>query len=540
MATNLRGSTPPSPGDSSPVADADAERSPLLMDSKKVDVLPLEAALTLTGSGLYTAYVTFSAGLALFAGMCNMQMMSVVIPVASCDLNMTSTQKGFLASAAFMGITLSSHLFGFLADICGRRAVLLLCTFTIGVISLLSSLSPTFVVLAACWFAIGFMTGGIFCPAYVFISEYCPQNVRGKCILIASAMSATATAYLPSMSWLIVPLNIQVPLLGNLVFTSWRLFVALVPLTNFIPMFFLYTLSETPKYLLNAGKGEETLELLRSIYSVNKRKPKEEFPLQKVQLDHFDEICQQKEEVGGNPILRMAKKMLVQTAVLFSSKFILYTTTSSLMMIGVLGIYNSFLLWMPEQTKLMLLYSRNNTDFKATMCEVMSHEIEFENTVGSCDLNRNKFPPSIAIGMAQCVTFLLISLIADKVNKKYIIVAITGIPAAAAIALIYVDKLILIVSGIGVIVVFLLTAYPVCLSIAVESFPTSHRSTAASIVLLFGRLAATLGTQFFGYLFHHYCQTAYWAAASVLLGVIIVSVSSPLKRIDEQKEKSKS
>lgn len=47
-----------------------------------------------------------------------------VLPVAQCDLNLTASHKGILASASFAGIIFSSLFWGFLADTKGRRSVI--------------------------------------------------------------------------------------------------------------------------------------------------------------------------------------------------------------------------------------------------------------------------------------------------------------------------------------------------------------------------------------------------------------------------------
>lgn len=64
-----------------------------------------------------------------------------VIAMADCELNLSMNDKGFLNGAAFSGVVLSAHFWGFLADTWGRRKVLLLCTFLACLFSIVSSLS---------------------------------------------------------------------------------------------------------------------------------------------------------------------------------------------------------------------------------------------------------------------------------------------------------------------------------------------------------------------------------------------------------------
>lgn len=49
---------------------------------------------------------------------------SFVIPFMKCDLEMSTTEQGLLSSVSFLGIVISSHFWGFLADTWGRRKVM--------------------------------------------------------------------------------------------------------------------------------------------------------------------------------------------------------------------------------------------------------------------------------------------------------------------------------------------------------------------------------------------------------------------------------
>lgn len=81
--------------------------------------------------------------------------MGFALPVAKCDLNITSTEQGIINSVGVFGILLTSHLWGFLADTWGRQKVLrtaLGCTFLSCVIS---SFSVSSTMLAATRFMAG-------------------------------------------------------------------------------------------------------------------------------------------------------------------------------------------------------------------------------------------------------------------------------------------------------------------------------------------------------------------------------------------------
>lgn len=64
------------------------------------------------------------SGLMLFAAFMETCCVVYVLPVL-CDLNLTTSQKGVLAGAAYFGVICSSHMWGYLADTKGRRRIVL-------------------------------------------------------------------------------------------------------------------------------------------------------------------------------------------------------------------------------------------------------------------------------------------------------------------------------------------------------------------------------------------------------------------------------
>lgn len=82
---------------------------------------------------------------------------SYVLPVAECDLLLTTREKGVLSAISFAGIICSSHLWGFLADTRGRRAIILPTLFLAFASSALSSLTTNFWLITVMRFLTGFL-----------------------------------------------------------------------------------------------------------------------------------------------------------------------------------------------------------------------------------------------------------------------------------------------------------------------------------------------------------------------------------------------
>jgi MFS transporter, VNT family, synaptic vesicle glycoprotein 2 len=83
--------------------------------------------------------------------------MAIIIPAAKCDLQLTSQQTGLLTSISFLGIMVSAHLWGFLADTQGRKKIILYTMLLSNLCTVISSLSVNFDMLIVSRFFTGFL-----------------------------------------------------------------------------------------------------------------------------------------------------------------------------------------------------------------------------------------------------------------------------------------------------------------------------------------------------------------------------------------------
>lgn len=67
---------------------------------------------------------------------------SLIIPAAACELELDTLRKGTLTSITFLGIAVMSHLWGFLADVYGRRRALIASVVGSLIFSVVATLSP--------------------------------------------------------------------------------------------------------------------------------------------------------------------------------------------------------------------------------------------------------------------------------------------------------------------------------------------------------------------------------------------------------------
>lgn len=117
----------------------------------------LDEALEKIKFGKFNVYLMIICGAILSCSFIETTSVNLVLPIAQCELDLSNTDKGLLGAIGYVGIILSSHLWGFLADTRGRKKIMIFTLLMSFVFSFLSSFSKTFETLAVMRFFVGFL-----------------------------------------------------------------------------------------------------------------------------------------------------------------------------------------------------------------------------------------------------------------------------------------------------------------------------------------------------------------------------------------------
>lgn len=104
----------------------------------------LEEALDKAGFGRFNYALIIITGAIVCCVFLETVSINYILPVAQCDLNMSNQHKGILSGIGFAGIIVSSHLWGFLADTRGRKAVIVPTLFIAFLLTVISSVTKSF------------------------------------------------------------------------------------------------------------------------------------------------------------------------------------------------------------------------------------------------------------------------------------------------------------------------------------------------------------------------------------------------------------
>lgn len=119
--------------------------------------LTFEDALIRTGFGKFSLILVVLTGCILGCVVLETVSINFILPVAQCDLNLSTHDKGILSAIGFVGMIVSSHLWGFLADTKGRKTVIVPTLFIAFGITVISSFAKSFWFLVLMRFLNGFL-----------------------------------------------------------------------------------------------------------------------------------------------------------------------------------------------------------------------------------------------------------------------------------------------------------------------------------------------------------------------------------------------
>jgi len=163
--------------------------------------------------------------------------------------------QGWLVSSAIVGSVIGAAANGFLADIYGRKKIIIATSLIFIIGSLMCGYAPTVGWLIFSRIIIGIAVGMISFVAPIYLSEVAPEKIRGSLV---------------SLYQLALTAGILLSYLINRVFAlseyNWRWMLgsgALPAIILFIGILFLH---DTPRWLISKGKEDEARLVFKRIY----------------------------------------------------------------------------------------------------------------------------------------------------------------------------------------------------------------------------------------------------------------------------------
>ncbi|XP_017890725.1 synaptic vesicle glycoprotein 2B-like [Ceratina calcarata] len=457
---------------------------------------------------------------------------AIILPSAECDLKMTFTQKGILNAIIYMGMISSGFLWGYIADVKGRRTVFIYGYIADGICNVLSGFSQNFWTLAFFKFLSGFLISGPHASMVTYVSEFYGVKGRVKIPLIIGFSTSFGNIVTSVLSWIIIPQNWSIVLWdGAFVYNSWRIFLSICSLPLFIGVIGLYMFPESPKFLMSEDRMDDALKVFKIIYKINTGKPAEEYPIKHLENDAFKKGSTDSDQDG-----KMDKKTI------FLYPYFLQLILVTLMQFGSMYITNTIRLWQPQLFAILENFDPTNYNLTAkyapTFCEILdlssvtniSATISENVTCTNITVKESVYTKTLIVSASGSALLLLASYALNFLNHKVLLHICYGMAFVCIVCMYW---------STSTLVTLILTSFFVGLSnttlntivaATVILFPTSLRTIAVSTVMAIGRIGSMIGNILFPILLAQGCFVPIIQLACLVLLCMIVTCFLPMNK----------
>ncbi|XP_029371844.1 synaptic vesicle 2-related protein [Echeneis naucrates] len=224
--------------------------------NKPEETFTVDDALEAIGFGKFQWKLSLFSGLSWVADAMEMMILSILGPQIHCEWRLPSYQVALITSVVFIGMGLSSPVWGNVSDKYGRKIGLTVCMCWTLYYGLLSAFAPVYGWLLFLRGLVGFGIGGA--PQSVtFYSEFLPVKARGMCIMLMAVFwAAGAVLEVLLALWIM-------PTLG----WRWLLGLSTIPMAIFVC--FSFWLPESPRFDVLMGRREKAIRTLTYIAKDN-------------------------------------------------------------------------------------------------------------------------------------------------------------------------------------------------------------------------------------------------------------------------------
>lgn len=471
--------------------------------------LTFEEALEEAGFGLFQWLLLLVCGWANVSDAVEILCVSFLLPTASCDLHLTSFDKGVLTASIFLGMMVGGYAWGYLADQRGRCRVLVVSLTVNGVFGAVTCVAPSFWLFLLLRFISGVGVGGSIPVIFAYFPEFMPRLRRGAMVSALATFWMAGNMLTAGLAWLVIPYTWTR-------FESWRVFVLLCSVPSLSSAVIFKTLMpESPKFLMEAGQESKAAHVFELMFKLNSRgKGKEKkFALCSSSADGSRPV-----NLKNESLLTVYKKALLPVKEMFRD--VLRTRSTALLIVFycISFGYYGLQMWFPELFKRM--------EDGGSPCANVSKVYSLQNE--SCyPVKTAVYKEGFYVAVSNLPGNIFTILMMDSIGGKALL-SCSLLVSSVSVFLIYVVKtkahsllLSCVFSGVSVV------AWNALDVIGTELYPTHLRSTAFGFFTGVGRIAAITGNVVFGRLVDSNCAVPVLLVSALLLGGGLVALLLP-------------
>ncbi|XP_058976971.1 synaptic vesicle glycoprotein 2B isoform X1 [Musca domestica] len=506
-----------------------------------------ETAITATGFGWFNILLLLVGCPAAIASVFETAVVSYVLPSAECDLGLNLLNKGILNAMTYSGMIISAIAWGYIADTRGRKSILVWGLLADVVCVLSCAMSQSIIQLMIAKFIGGLVMGGPFAVLMTYLQEFHNNKYRGRVMMCIGIMFSMASLSMPVLALMILPQKWEFNIF-NMEFHSWQVYLAICAIPSLVSGLALSLFPESPRFLMSQGRTAEALQAFRTIYSLNKGKPKDTFPITKL----LDEISPEEndvnyEEISISTIETTSVKDQVKDIVddfktkdpspflaLFQKPFLWLSINVYMLNFCILLGQNTMRLWLPQLFASLREFQEISMEsVEHSMCSILEYSVNktglVKETDSSCSviISSSSYTNNIIVAGACFAVFLVAGTLINKLGHKRIQIGALIIAGICGFALYWSST---------TASTLVITALYACMgSLSATSavgtsallFPTSLRTMVVCVALMFGRIGSIFGNILFPVFMSFGCVPPFLMVGGVMFVACILSAMLP-------------
>jgi len=244
----------------------DAVAQPLIRDDDHGDLEPEEEELgappseesSLSQATTFVWTLTLVAGISgLLLGFDTGVVSSMLVSVhdSLSQRSLTVLDKSLITSATSFFALVASPVSGLLADLLGRKRVIILASSMFVVGALLQSFANTVFTLIVGRGIIGLAVGAASAVVPMYIAELAPSSYRGRLVMVLCLLITGGQVVAYIVGWAFSTVD-----------QGWRWMVGLGALPALMQLAMLPLMPETPRWLVKKGRDDEAEVVLSKVY----------------------------------------------------------------------------------------------------------------------------------------------------------------------------------------------------------------------------------------------------------------------------------
>ncbi|XP_066603003.1 synaptic vesicle glycoprotein 2B-like [Prorops nasuta] len=515
-----------------------------LSELKKPKAADFETAIEATGNGKFHYLLFLFIIPASWAPSFDTSNMSMVIPSAECDLQLTLLHKGALNAAIYVGMVASALLWGYLADVKGRRCIIVYGYLADGICNILSGFSPNFATLIFFKFVSGFIVSGPYATGMSYYAEFFAAKHRPRILLFVGLSGAFGCIVNNAFAWLVIPQDWSFEFFnGALTYNSWRIFLSLCGVPTLIGVAGLFFFPESPKFLMSQGRNEEALKVFQTIYYINTGRPVDTYPINALENEKILSGEHQLPTQCPDTSQKKAgfREGIGQMKLIFlpphGLRLLLFV---SIQFCGLLTM-NTFRLWQPQLFTILSEFNQeDHSDLgeSLTFCEILDYSTfsEHNKTIAPVDqsstclktiIHDEVYFQSILVMSSQIVSIFIASVFVNLLGHKKLLLISYVVALSCMLALNWSSCWLMTLVITCVFIGMMGTTLNVMIALAVSVFPTALRTMAVSLSMMVGRIGSIIGNLLFPVLLAYGCLSPLIALASSTLLCLILTCFVP-------------